>query len=67
MEPEVARFLAIAIVMGLGTIFPAVAIGLIGSKSGGRAEDSNRDDSRDCFCGSHSHLRASGFPYLKIR
>ena len=32
MEPEVARFLAIAIVMGLGTIFPAVAIGLIGSK-----------------------------------
>ena len=32
MEPEVARFLAIAIVMGLGTIFPAFAIGLIGSK-----------------------------------
>lgn len=32
MEPEVARFLAIAIVMGVGTIFPAFAIGLIGSK-----------------------------------
>lgn len=32
MEPEVAKFLAIAFVMGIGTIGPAIAIGLIGSK-----------------------------------
>lgn len=32
MTPEVAKFLAIAIAMGLGTIGPALAIGLIGSK-----------------------------------
>jgi len=32
MEPEVAKLMAIAIVMGLGTVFPAIAIGWIGSK-----------------------------------
>ncbi|MBI2637627.1 MAG: hypothetical protein HYW88_01880, partial [Candidatus Sungbacteria bacterium] len=32
METEVAKLFAIAIVMGLGTVVPALAIGLIGSK-----------------------------------
>ncbi len=32
MESETVKLLAIAIVMGLGTIMPAVAIGRIGSK-----------------------------------
>lgn len=32
MEPETAKLIAIAIVMGMGTVFPAFAIGLIGSK-----------------------------------
>ncbi len=32
MEPEAMKFLAIGLVMGLGTIGPAIAIGLIGSK-----------------------------------
>ncbi len=32
MSPEVAKFLAIAFVMGIGTVVPALAIGLIGSK-----------------------------------
>ncbi len=32
MEPEAMRFLTIGIVMGLGTIGPAIAIGMIGSK-----------------------------------
>ena len=32
MEPETARLVSIAIVMGMGTLFPALAIGLIGSK-----------------------------------
>lgn len=33
MEAEVAKVLAIGFVMGLGTLGPAIAIGLIGSKS----------------------------------
>ncbi|MBI4120241.1 MAG: ATP synthase F0 subunit C [Parcubacteria group bacterium] len=32
MDTETAKVLAIAFVMGIGTIFPALAIGLIGSK-----------------------------------
>ncbi len=32
MTSEVAKFFAIAIVMGLGTVMPALAIGLIGAK-----------------------------------
>lgn len=32
MAPEVAKFFAVALVMGLGTIMPAFAIGWIGSK-----------------------------------
>ena len=32
MTPEVAKLFAIAIVMGLGTVMPALAIGLIGSR-----------------------------------
>ena len=32
MEPESIKIMAIAIVMGLGTIIPAFAIGWIGSK-----------------------------------
>jgi len=32
MEAESMKLLAIAIVMGLGTLAPAIAIGLIGSK-----------------------------------
>ncbi len=32
MEAETARFLAIGAVMSIGTIFPALAIGMIGSK-----------------------------------
>lgn len=32
MEPEVAKIFAIAAVMSVGTIFPAIAIGWIGSK-----------------------------------
>lgn len=32
MSPEVAKLFAIAIVMGMGTVFPAIAIGWIGSK-----------------------------------
>ncbi len=32
MEPETARLLATALVMGLGTIGPAIAIGLIGAR-----------------------------------
>jgi F-type H+-transporting ATPase subunit c len=32
MDSEAARFLAIAFVMGIGTVVPALAIGLIGSK-----------------------------------
>ncbi len=31
MDPEVAKFIAIAFVMGLGTVAPAIAIGKIGS------------------------------------
>lgn len=31
-NPEVARLIAIAFVMGIGTIFPAIAIGKIGAK-----------------------------------
>lgn len=31
-NPEVIRFLAIAFVMGMGTVFPALAISRIGSK-----------------------------------
>ena len=31
-NPEVVRLIAIAIVMGMGTVFPAIAIGWIGSK-----------------------------------
>jgi len=33
MEPEVMKLLAIAIIMGVGTIAPAIAIAMIGSKS----------------------------------
>lgn len=33
METEMWRFIAIAFVMGVGTIAPAVAIGIIGSRS----------------------------------
>ena len=33
MDPETMKLLAIAIVMGAGTLFPAFAIGWIGSKS----------------------------------
>ena len=33
MEPEVMKLLAIAIIMGVGTIAPAIAIGWIGSRS----------------------------------
>jgi len=32
IDPESAKLLSIAIVMGLGTIAPAIAVGLIGSK-----------------------------------
>lgn len=32
MNGEVARFLAIALIMAVGTIGPAIAIGIIGSK-----------------------------------
>ena len=32
MEQETAKLFAIAILMGVGTIFPAIAIGWIGSK-----------------------------------
>ena len=32
MDAETAKVLAIAFVMGIGTIFPALAIGRIGSK-----------------------------------
>lgn len=32
LEPESAQLLSIAIVMGLGTVGPAVAVGLIGAK-----------------------------------
>jgi len=32
METETAKLFAIAILMGMGTIFPAIAIGWIGSK-----------------------------------
>ena len=32
MSPEAAKLFAIAIVMGVGTIAPAIAIALIGSK-----------------------------------
>lgn len=32
MEPEVAKLLAIAFIMGVGTIAPAIAIALIGSR-----------------------------------
>ena len=32
MSPEIARFLAIGFIMAVGTIGPAIAIGLIGSK-----------------------------------
>ena len=32
MNPEAAKLIAIAIVMGMGTVFPAFAIGWIGSK-----------------------------------
>jgi F-type H+-transporting ATPase subunit c len=32
MEAETAKFFAIAAVMGIGTIGPAIAIGLIGSR-----------------------------------
>lgn len=31
MDPEAAKFLAIAFLMGLGTLAPAIAIGKIGS------------------------------------
>ena len=40
MEPETAKLFAIAILMGAGTIFPAFAIGWIGSK---RAESIGRN------------------------
>lgn len=33
MDAESVKFLAIALVMGIGTIAPAIAIGLIGSKA----------------------------------
>ncbi|MBI3632374.1 MAG: ATP synthase F0 subunit C [Candidatus Vogelbacteria bacterium] len=33
MTPEVLKTLAIAFIMGLGTLAPAIAIGIIGSKS----------------------------------
>ena len=33
MNPEAIKFLAIALVMGIGTIAPAIAIGMIGSKA----------------------------------
>jgi len=32
MEPETAKLFAIGIIMGLGTLGPALGIGLIGSK-----------------------------------
>ena len=32
MDPESARLLSIALVMGVGTIGPAIAVGLIGAK-----------------------------------
>ncbi|OGF65233.1 ATP synthase F0 subunit C [Candidatus Giovannonibacteria bacterium RIFCSPHIGHO2_02_42_15] len=32
MDPETAKLFAIAIIMGAGAIFPALAIGWIGSK-----------------------------------
>jgi F-type H+-transporting ATPase subunit c len=32
MEPEVAKLFAIAFIMGIGTIAPAVAIAIIGSR-----------------------------------
>ena len=33
MDPEITRMLAVAAVMGMGTIVPALAIGWIGSKA----------------------------------
>jgi len=33
MSPEVAKLFAVAMVMGIGTIAPAIAIGIIGSKA----------------------------------
>ncbi|MEK7643452.1 MAG: ATP synthase F0 subunit C [Patescibacteria group bacterium] len=33
MNPETAKFMAIAFVMGVGTIAPAIAIAIIGSRS----------------------------------
>ena len=33
MNAEIFRFIAIAFVMGVGTIAPAIAIGIIGSRS----------------------------------
>jgi F-type H+-transporting ATPase subunit c len=33
MTPETAKFLAMAVIMGLAVVFPALAIGQIGSKS----------------------------------
>jgi F-type H+-transporting ATPase subunit c len=32
MSPEAIKFLAISIIMGVGTLGPAIAIGLIGSR-----------------------------------
>lgn len=32
MDPDIIKFLAIALVMGLGTMLPAFAIGWIGSR-----------------------------------
>mgnify|MGYP001572127539 FL=1 len=32
MSPEVVKFMAIAFIMGIGTIGPAIAIGWIGSR-----------------------------------
>lgn len=32
MDPESARLLSIALVMGVGAVGPAIAVGLIGSK-----------------------------------
>ncbi len=35
MDPEAARLIAVAVAIGVGTIGPAVAIGLIGSSAAG--------------------------------
>jgi len=33
MTPEIMRFIAIAFIMGVGTVVPALAVGMIGSRA----------------------------------